>query len=106
MDRITQNPGPKYHPARCRRRSICTRTSTEQSPRDAARRRAQDHLAWQRQGVVNGASWSALASLTPSQRAKVVGHVAELPDDLGVAEIARSRITSATERYRADVAFF
>ena len=44
-------------------------------------------------------------NLTPSQGTQVIGHIAELLDDLGVAEIARSRITRAAERDRADVSF-
>jgi hypothetical protein len=41
--------------------------------------------------------------LTPSQGAQVIGHVAEFLDHLGVAEIARSKVTSAAERDRANV---
>jgi hypothetical protein len=44
--------------------------------------------------------------LIPSQCAQVVGHVAEFLYHFGVAEIARSRITRAAERDRADVALF
>jgi hypothetical protein len=40
----------------------------------------------------------------PSQRTQIVRHVAEFPDHLGVAEIARGRITRAAECDRANVA--
>jgi hypothetical protein len=36
-----------------------------------------------------------------SQRAQIIRHVAELPDHLGIAEIACSRVTGAAERDRA-----
>jgi hypothetical protein len=41
--------------------------------------------------------------LATSQRAQVVRHIAELPDHLGIAEIAGGRITGATERDSTDV---
>jgi hypothetical protein len=39
----------------------------------------------------------------PSQRAEIVGHVAELSDHPGVAEIPGSGVAGAAERDRADV---
>jgi hypothetical protein len=38
-----------------------------------------------------------------SQRNQIIRHIAELPDHLGIAEIARSRVTSAAKCDRADV---
>lgn len=38
------------------------------------------------------------------QRAQVVGHFAELPDQLGIAEIAGRRVSRPAERHRPDVA--
>jgi hypothetical protein len=40
-----------------------------------------------------------------SQRTQVIWHIAELPDHLGIAEIAGGKITGAAERDGADVAF-
>jgi hypothetical protein len=51
-----------------RRRSKCTRTSTEAEPARCRPTTRSNHLAWQRQGVIDGTSWSALASPTPLPR--------------------------------------
>jgi hypothetical protein len=40
-------------------------------------------------------------SFAVSQRTQIIRHVAEFPNDFGIAEIASRRITSATERDRA-----
>jgi hypothetical protein len=40
-----------------------------------------------------------------SQRTQIIRHIAELPDHLGVAEIARGRITRAAECDGTKVAF-
>jgi hypothetical protein len=42
---------------------------------------------------------------TGLQRTQIVRHVAELSDQLGVAEIAGGRITGAAECDRADMAY-
>jgi hypothetical protein len=39
-----------------------------------------------------------------SQRTQIIRHIAELSDHLGIAEIARSRVTGAAECDRAEVA--
>jgi hypothetical protein len=44
-----------------------------------------------------------LAGSLPLQPTQIVRHVAELPDHLGIAEIARSWVTRAAECDRADV---
>src|SRR6266404_6196237 len=62
--------------------------------------------SWRRSRCANDPAISTARILTPSQGAQVIGHVAEFLDHPGVAEIARSRIASAAERDRADVALF
>jgi hypothetical protein len=42
----------------------------------------------------------------PSQPAKIIRHLAECFDHLGIAEFPRRRITGAAERDGADVALF
>jgi hypothetical protein len=49
---------------------------------------------------------SKIPSAAPSlQRTQIIRHIAELPDHLGITEIAGSRVTRAAECDRADMTF-
>src|SRR4051812_9938402 len=60
---------------------------------------AQANVKW-RQKLANVLQCAQLL-----QRTQIIRHVTKLLDHLGIAEIARSRVTSARERDRANMTF-